>query len=244
VLRITNLVSGIGRVVILKNVSLHIREREIVTLIGANGAGKSTLLNTIAGIVKPREGEIELSGRNVAALSPMSLVRAGIALVPEGRQLFAPLTVMDNLLLGSYHRYTRQSRQDVEEQLDTMLQFFPVLKDRSLQLAGTLSGGEQQMLAIARALMAQPKLLLLDEPSMGLAPKIVEEIFGKIDELRKQNLTVLLVEQNARMALEIADRAYVVETGQIVMEGECADLMRNPEIERAYLGQGNQEIWD
>ncbi len=243
-LRITNLVSGIGRVVILKNVSLHIREREIVTLIGANGAGKSTLLNTIAGIVKPREGEIELSGRNVAALSPMSLVRAGIALVPEGRQLFAPLTVMDNLLLGSYHRYTRQSRQDVEEQLDTMLQFFPVLKDRSLQLAGTLSGGEQQMLAIARALMAQPKLLLLDEPSMGLAPKIVEEIFGKIDELRKQNLTVLLVEQNARMALEIADRAYVVETGQIVMEGECADLMRNPEIERAYLGQGNQEIWD
>lgn len=243
-LRITNLFSLIGRVEILKGISLHVGEQEIVTLIGANGAGKSTILNTIAGLIPARDGMIEFQGDSIAKFSPMKIVRRGIALVPEGRQLFAPLSVIDNLQLGAYPHYSNARKKEYEAQLDMVMDLFPILRKRGHQLAGTLSGGEQQMLAIARALMSEPKLLLLDEPSMGLAPKIVEEIFSTIDTLRKRNLTVLLVEQNARMALELADRGYVVETGQIILEGDCEDLRQNKEIERAYLGKAYKEIWE
>jgi len=244
VLQITNLVSSLGRVEILKGVSLHVREREIVTLIGVNGAGKSTILNTIAGLVPARVGQILWEGKNIARLTPNQIVRRGISLVPEGRQLFSPLSVMDNLLLGFYSRYRRSAKKEMEERMVMLMDLFPILKTRRKQPAGTLSGGEQQMLAIARSLMSDPKLILLDEPSMGLAPRIVEEIFATIRELRSRSLTVLLVEQNARMALDLADRGYVVETGQIVMEGDSRDLKRNREIERAYLGKGYQEIWE
>lgn len=243
-LRITNLVSAIGRVEILKGVSLHVQEGEIVTLIGGNGAGKSTLLNTIAGLVPVRTGQVLFQGVDIARLPPARIVRLGISLVPEGRQLFAPLSVADNLALGAYHDAGRSTKSEIEARMESMLELFPILRGCAHQLAGTLSGGQQQMLAIARALMAHPKLLLLDEPSMGLAPKIVEEIFETIERLRQQNLTVVLVEQNARLALETANRGYVVETGQIVMEGECRDLRRNREIERAYLGKGYREIWE
>ncbi len=242
--RITNLVSYIGRVEILKGISLHVQEKEIVTLIGGNGAGKSTLINTIAGLIPAREGSIEFLEREISKLAPPRIVRSGIALVPEGRQLFASMSVADNLLLGSYCRYSNKNKPEIQEQMESILELFPILQSRSSQLAGTLSGGEQQMLAIGRALMSNPKLILLDEPSMGLAPRIVEEIFETIDQLRKRNLTVMLIEQNARMALELADRGYVVETGQIVMEGDCEDLKRNNEIERAYLGKGYKEIWE
>lgn len=243
-LRIANLVSWIGRVEILKGVSMHVRENEIVTLIGGNGAGKSTLINTIAGLIPARSGTIEFLGRDIARLAPPRIVRQGIALVPEGRQLFASMSVADNLLLGAYSRYSRAARPEIESRMESILELFPILRQRSGQLAGTLSGGEQQMLAIGRALMSDPRLILLDEPSMGLAPRIVEEIFQAVEKLRRQNLTVLLVEQNARMALDIADRGYVVETGQIVMEGDCSDLKRNHEIERAYLGKAYEEIWE
>ena len=243
-LRITNLVSALGRVEILKGVSLHVQEGEIVTLIGGNGAGKSTLLNTIAGLVPVRAGQVLFQGVDIARLSPARIVRLGISLVPEGRQLFAPLSVADNLILGAYHYASRATKPEIEARLERVWDLFPILRGCAQQLAGTLSGGQQQMVSIARALMANPKLLLLDEPSMGLAPMIVEEIFQTIDRLRQQNITVLLVEQNARLALDLANRGYVVETGQIVMEGECQDLRRNREIERAYLGKGYREIWE
>lgn len=243
-LRIANLVTAAGQVEILKGVSLHVQEGETVALIGANGAGKSTLLNTIAGLASVREGELELDGRSLRGLSPEAIVRRGISLVPEGRQLFSSMSVDDNLLLGAYHRYCRRCRDDVARDRETILSLFPILRKRNHQLAGTLSGGEQQMLAIARALMAKPKLLLLDEPSIGLAPKIVEEIFSVIQELKQNQLTVMLVEQNAKLALEFADRAYVIETGQVVMEGDAAELRENSEVKRAYLGKEYQEIWE
>lgn len=243
-LRITNLVSCIGNVEVIKRISLHVREGEIATLIGANGAGKSTLLNTIAGLIVPKEGTVEFEHKNVAGLPAMHIVRRGISLVPEGRQLFASMSVIDNLLLGGYTQFRRISQAEMDEQLRFVFDLFPILKNREQQLAGTLSGGQQQMLAIARAMMSRPKMILLDEPSMGLAPKVVEEIFETIQMLRNRDLTVLLVEQNARLALETADRGYVLETGQIVMEGPCADLKRNREIERAYLGKTYKEIWE
>lgn len=243
-LRVTNLVSCIGRVEIIKGISFHVNEREIVTLIGANGAGKSTLLNTITGLLPASDGEIQFNGKNIARYSPIQTIRCGISLVPEGRQLFSSLSVMDNLILGAYHYYRRSHKKEFEDRLYEIFELFPILKERGEQLAGTLSGGEQQMLAIARALMAHPKLILLDEPSMGLAPRIVDEIFHTIQLLRQRGLTVLLVEQNARLALDIADRGYVIETGQMVMEGECEDLKRNQEIERAYLGKAYKEIWE
>lgn len=243
-LQVSNLVSCIGRVEIIKGLSFHVREKEIVTLIGANGAGKSTLLNTIAGLIHPKQGEIRFDGRSISRLSPMQTAPRGLSLVPEGRQLFASLSVMDNLLLGSYHFYSRSAKDRVNERFAAVFDLFPLLKERGEQLAGTLSGGEQQMLAIARSLMSDPKMILLDEPSMGLAPRIVDEIFRTIDALRQQGLTVLLVEQNARMALDLADRGYVIETGLMVMEGDCRDLKQNREIERAYLGKGYQEIWE
>lgn len=243
-LQITNLVSYLGRVEILKGISIHVQEREIAALIGPNGAGKSTLLNTIAGLVPAYSGEILWNGKNIANLSASQVVRQGITLVPEGRQLFFPMSVMDNLTLGYYSIFRMGCKADLQEQYERVFGLFPILKQRRKQLAGTLSGGEQQMLAIARALMSKPKLILLDEPSIGIAPRLVEEIFEAIESLRKQDLTVLLVEQNARLALDLADRGYVVETGQIVMSGDCSELKLNHEIERAYLGKAYREIWE
>lgn len=240
----TNLTAAIGRVEILKGVSFHVSEGEIVTLIGANGAGKSTLLNVIAGLLPPQGGRLQLAQRDLTRMTPTKMVRLGVALVPEGRQLFSPLSVIDNLVLGAYTQYGRKSKTEIDDQLESILALFPILRERRKQLAGTLSGGEQQMLAIGRALMSGPKLLLLDEPSIGLAPRIIQEIFLTISELRKRGMTILLVEQNARLALDTADRGYVMETGQIVMEGDCADLKRNQEIERAYMGKGRGEIWE
>jgi len=239
-LRIENLTSGYGRIVALKGVSLHVGRGEIVTLIGANGSGKSTLLATLAGLVRPMSGRIFLRGRDVTRLSTEKLVRRGVALVPEGRQLFAPMSVEDNLLLGAYSR-----KGDIfQESLQAVYALFPILNERRTQAAGTLSGGEQQMLAIGRALMSNPSFLLLDEPSMGLAPKVAREIFRSLRELRSNDTGILLVEQNAHLALNMADRGYVIETGQIVLEGESSVLSNNRDVQRAYLGRGYQEGWE
>jgi branched-chain amino acid transport system ATP-binding protein len=239
-LRIENLTSGYGRIVALKGVSLHVAKGEIVTLIGANGSGKSTLLSTLAGLVRPMGGRIQLGDRDVTRLRAEALVRCGVALVPEGRQLFAPMSVEDNLLLGAYAR----KRDGSEESLRTIYDLFPILRERRAQAAGTLSGGQQQMLAIGRALMSRPSLLLLDEPSMGLAPKVAREIFRSLKELRNNDTGILVVEQNAHLALSTADRGYVIETGQIVLEGDCAVLQNNRDVQRAYLGRGYQEGWE
>jgi branched-chain amino acid transport system ATP-binding protein len=233
-----------GLVHVLKNVSLHVDQGEIVTLIGANGAGKTTTLRTISRLHPLREGKILFEGRDISDLTTESLVRLGIAQVPEGRQIFWPLSVKDNLELGGYFVYMVYGKKDLRMSMEEMFDLFPILKQRQKQLAGTLSGGEQQMLAIAMALMAKPKLLLLDEPSMGLAPLIVKEIFRVISALRSQrNLTVLLVEQNANAALNVADRGYVMETGKIILEDRADALRRNQEVKRAYLGKDQKEIW-
>jgi branched-chain amino acid transport system ATP-binding protein len=239
-LRVENLTSGYGRIVALKGVSLHVGRGEIVTLIGANGSGKSTLLSTLAGLVRAMNGRFFLRDRDVTGFSCEALVRRGVALVPEGRQLFAPMTVEENLLLGGYSRGKAERR----EGLDIAYQLFPILKERRWQAAGTLSGGQQQMLAIGRALMSGPSLLLLDEPSMGLAPMIAREIFSSLRQLQKEETAILVVEQNANLALRTADRGYVLETGQIVLEGECESLRNNRDVQRAYLGRGYQEGWD
>ena len=226
----------------LKGVSLHVRSGEIVALIGANGAGKSTLVNTICGMLKPRKGQIEFEGEQIDRLAPEAIVRKGIALVPEGRQVFSTLTVEANLLMGGFvHR--RDGRR-LKEDMEKLYERFPVLKERSRQLAGTLSGGEQQMLAISRALMARPRLLVLDEPSMGLAPLMVKEIFSIVGALRGEGRTILLIEQNARAALHLADRGYVLETGKVVLEGAGGELLEHKEVRRAYLGKGAKPIWD
>jgi branched-chain amino acid transport system ATP-binding protein len=227
-----------GKIHTLKNVSLHVKRGEIVVLIGSNGAGKTTLLSTISGLISPSSGEIIFDGEEVAGQEPERIVRMGISQVPEGRLVFKPLTVEENLFLGSYHRYSLRSRSEIKEDMERIYSIFPVLRKRMRQLAGTLSGGEQQMLAIGRALMARPKLLLLDEPSMGLAPTIIRDIFRYIVELRREyGLTVLLVEQNARSALRIASRGYVIETGRIVLEGSSEELLTNRDVQRAYLGR-------
>lgn len=243
-LQIRNLDSFYGNLQVLKRVSLHIEEGEIVTLLGANGAGKSTLLSSIVGIITNKQGSIMLDDKDITTLPPRVIVREGVSLVPEGRQLFAPLSVVDNLLLGAYQRFRRHSRRRVEDNLQRMFTVFPVLEQRQRQSAGTLSGGEQQMLAIARALMSEPRYLLLDEPSIGLAPRINKDIFSIIVGLRKAGTSIFLVEQNARMALEVADRGYVIETGKIVFEGLSQDLLRNNEVVRAYLGKGYEHVWD
>jgi branched-chain amino acid transport system ATP-binding protein len=231
-----------GSIHALKGVSLHVRAGEMVALIGANGAGKSTLVNTICGLLHPQKGKIELQGKVVDGLSPEAIVRKGIALVPEGRQVFSTLTVESNLEMGAFiHRH---NGQQVREDMTRMFERFPILKERHHQLAGTLSGGEQQMLAISRALMARPQLLVLDEPSMGLAPLVVKEIFSIIQELKNEGKTILLIEQNARAALQIADRGYVLETGKVVLEGEGAMLLEHREVQRAYLGKGARQIWE
>lgn len=237
-LKIRNLRGFYGNLQALKSVSLHIQQGEIVTLIGANGAGKSTLLNCISGIIASKQGQILLNEKNIIDFSPQRIVKEGISLVPEGRQLFTPLSVMDNLLLGAYHRYARKNKTQIEQDLTEIFQTFPILKERERQIAGTLSGGEQQMLAIARALMSRPKLLLLDEPSLGLAPKVCKEIFRTILKLRERGTTIFLVEQNAKVALELAHRGYVLETGKIVTEGSSQELLKNREIVRSYLGRG------
>ncbi len=231
-----------GNIHALKGVSLHVRAGEIVTLIGANGAGKSTLVNTICGMVKPRKGSIELAGATITALPAEEIVRRGIALVPEGRQIFATLSVEDNLIMGGFLH--RRDKRQVSEDMELMYRRFPILEQRKRQLAGTLSGGEQQMLAISRALMSRPSLLVLDEPSMGLAPLIIAEIFNIIDELRREGRTILLIEQNARAALQIADRGYVLETGKVVLQGDGPSLLEHREVQRAYLGKGSKQIWD
>ncbi len=243
-LRIRNLKSFYGHLEALKGVSLHIEEGEIVVLIGANGAGKTTLLNSIAGVISSKKGKISFCGKDITHMSPQRIVKEGISLVPEGRQLFTSLSVMDNLLLGAYQRFKREKRFQIFGDLERIFEFFPIIKERRTQIAGSLSGGEQQMLAIARALMAKPKLLLLDEPSMGLAPKVVKEIFQIILELKKKGTTIFLVEQNAHAALKIADRGYVIETGKVVMQGNSEELLGNQEIKRAYLGRGYQEVWE
>ena len=221
-----------GAIHAIKGISFEVNEGEIVTLIGANGAGKSTTLNTVAGLLRPRTGAMTFDGKNLIATPCNKTVSLGMALCPEGRRIFQQMTVRENLEMGGFTRPAAEIPASMEE----MFQRFPRLKEREKQIAGTLSGGEQQMLAIARAMMSKPRLLMLDEPSMGLAPILVEQIFDIIKELHAAGVTILLVEQNAQMALSIADRAYVLETGKIIMSGAADDLLHNDDVRKAYLG--------
>ena len=236
-LRVRNLDAGYGSLSVLRHVSLHVKQGEIVTIIGANGAGKTTLLRAITGLLRARSGEVLFQDKDISLLRPEDIVSRGCSLVPEGRQVFATMPVQENLLLGAYVQYRRGRHAEARQDLEQVYSLFPVLRQRQHQLAGTLSGGEQQMLAIGRALMARPSLIMLDEPSMGLAPLIVRDIFAIIKRLGSEGKTVLLVEQNARSALRIAHRGYVLETGRIVLEGAAEDLLANREIQRAYLGK-------
>ncbi|AYV73070.1 ABC transporter ATP-binding protein [Bacillus sp. PK3-056] len=222
-----------GNIQALKGVTLDIKEGEIVTLIGANGAGKSTLLKTLSGLIKPKKGSIEYLGKSIAGKPAQSIVKAGMSHVPEGRRVFSNMTVEENLELGAF---LRKDKQEIQMNLQKVYEIFPRLFERKKQLAGTLSGGEQQMLAMGRAIMAKPKLLLLDEPSMGLAPIIVRTIFQVIQEINEEGTTVLLVEQNAHMALSIAHRGYVIETGKVVLSGSAQELQESDELKQAYLG--------
>jgi branched-chain amino acid transport system ATP-binding protein len=224
-----------GNIHALKGISLTVDEGEIVTLIGANGAGKTTTLNTVCGILKPRSGTIWLEGKEIHTMPAHEIIGMGVAQAPEGRRIFGRLTVRENLEMGAY---TRNDAEGIHQDMERVFEIFPRLEERITQLGGTLSGGEQQMLAIGRALMARPRVILLDEPSMGLAPLLVEEIFRVVRQLNDEGTTVLLVEQNALMALSVADRGYVLETGQVVLEGSASDLQENPEVQRAYLGGG------
>ena len=220
-LRVRNLRTGYGSLEVVKGVSFHVAGGEIVALIGANGAGKTSLLNAVVGLLPPWQGDVRIDGRTVTGAPAWRAVTAGAVLVPEGRQIFPDMTVLENLVIGGYHN-----------------------RERLRQPGGTLSGGEQQMLAIARGLMARPRLLLLDEPSLGLAPLIVEEVFETVATLRERGVTVCMVEQNAVAALEVADRGYVLETGELILEGGSEDLLENPEVRRAYLGKGYKEVWE
>jgi branched-chain amino acid transport system ATP-binding protein len=240
--RIRNIRAGYDGLEILHGVSLHVDAGEIVTIIGANGAGKSTLLNALAGVVRPTSGSTLFAGSEIAGLPAEAVAARGCLLVPEGRQIFGDLSVWENLLLGAYLRVRGEGRKKIERDMEDVFRLFPILASRREQAAGTLSGGEQQMLALGRALMAKPSLLMLDEPSIGLAPLIVREIFTVIGTLRRQGATVLLVEQNARAALSIADRGYVMETGRIMVEGSAAELAGNHDVRRAYLGREYRRI--
>ncbi len=235
-LKIRNLASGYGKIKVLKNISMHVDPGEIVTILGANGAGKTTLLSTIAGLVKANSGEVEFKGTNILKTKAASIPGLGCVMVPEGRQVFATMTVEENLLLGG-HVVQKQGKHVLAELMEHQYELFPILRDRKDQLAGTLSGGEQQMLAMGRALMSKPSLVMMDEPSTGLAPLIVKEIFQIIVRLRDEGNTVLLVEQNAKAALGIADRGYVLETGKILVQGPAEDLLANKDVQRAYLGR-------
>ncbi len=231
ILKITDLRVNYGGIEAVKGISFDVPEGEIVTLIGANGAGKSSTLRTISGLVKPKSGKIEFRGTDITGKDPTSIMQSGITLVPEGRRIFPDLTVLENLRVGAYIR-----KDDISADLDWVYELFPRLKERSWQAGGTLSGGEQQMLAVARALMSRPKIIMMDEPSLGLAPLIVRDIFDIIREINRQGVTVLLIEQNANMALKTADIGYVMETGSITMSGSGAELLENEAVKDAYLG--------
>ncbi len=233
ILKVTGLNVNYGAIHAIHNVSLTVNEGEIVSLIGANGAGKTTILHTITGLTKAASGSVLFEGAELLATEPHKIVTMGMAHVPEGRHVFAQMTVTENLEMGAYFR---RDKDQVEKDMADVLRRFPRLRERSRQLAGTLSGGEQQMLAVGRALMSHPRILLLDEPSMGLSPLLVKEIFTTIEDVNRDGVTILLVEQNAKMALSIADRAYVLETGDVVMEGEGAAMLKDDNVRKAYLG--------
>jgi branched-chain amino acid transport system ATP-binding protein len=235
-LRLDDVSTYHDRICALDLVNLKVKRGEIVTLIGANGAGKTTLLNTVCGVLAPKRGKIYFDGKPISQLSAEAMVELGVSHVPERRQVFSTMSVMDNLLLGAYRRRDSQVHQDIERTFE----LFPLLKNRGKQAAGTLSGGEQQILAIARGMMSRPKLLLLDEPSVGLAPMIVREILRIVQDLRARGTTILLVEQNAKAALQVADRGYVLETGRIVLEGTAQELIENEGVQKAYLGKNNR----
>ncbi len=222
-----------GAIHALKNLSLDVEQGSIVTLIGANGAGKTTALKTISGILRPSSGAVLYKGKDITKTAPENIVALGISQVPEGRRVFQTMSVLENLEMGAY---LRSNKKEIQKDMENVFARFPRLKERRKQEAGTLSGGEQQMLAIGRALMAQPELLLMDEPSMGLAPLLVKEIFDIIKDINSRGTTILLVEQNANMALSIADKAYVIETGEIVLEGSAEQLLKSEEVKKAYLG--------
>jgi branched-chain amino acid transport system ATP-binding protein len=230
-----------GNIHALRGVSLHVNQGEIVTLIGANGAGKTTVLRTISGLTPASRGSVTFEGRDLTRAAAEEIVRAGISHVPEGRKIFSTLSLRDNLEVGGF---IRRNKKAVQADMDRFREKFPILADRWNQMAGTLSGGEQQVLAITRALMARPRLLILDEPSMGLSPLLVKETFKIIKTLRAEGTTILLIEQNARAALHIADRGYVLETGKIVLQGKCRMLLEHEEVKRAYLGKGYREVWE
>jgi branched-chain amino acid transport system ATP-binding protein len=233
-LKIDNLVVSYGGIEALKGISLEVEDGKIVTLVGANGAGKSTMLRSIMGLVKPKSGSIKYNDKDLLAQKTKNMVNNGIVLVPEGRRVFSNLTVIENLKIGAF---TRNDEKNIKSDIEWVYSLFPRLKERSWQSAGTLSGGEQQMLAVGRALMSRPKLLMMDEPSLGLAPLVVKDIFNIIKEIHKQGVTVLLIEQNANAALHIADIGYVIETGNIKLKGSGKELLTNEEVKKAYLGE-------
>ncbi|MGA2959796.1 MAG: ABC transporter ATP-binding protein [Thermodesulfobacteriota bacterium] len=229
---------------VLNGISLSVNRGETLAVLGRSGTGKSVLLRIIIGLETPDSGSVCIHGQNIAGLPAERILRLGVGQVPEGRQIFAPLSVLDNLVLGGYVRFKGEGKKEVFQDLESIYELFPVLRERQKQRAGTLSGGEQQMVAIGRSMMARPKVLLLDEPSLGLAPLVVSGIFKAIRQLQTRGTTILLVEQNAKAALKVADRGYVLETGRIIMEGETEDLLNNKEVQRAYLGKEYREVWE
>jgi len=233
-LKVENLKVNFGGIEAVKGISFEVNEGEIVTLIGSNGAGKSTTLRAISGLVKPSDGKIIFEGEDITKIGSSEIVSKGITLCPEGRRIFPDLTVIENIKIGAYLR-----NDDLSQDIEKCHRLFPILKEREKQLAGTLSGGEQQMLAVARSLMSKPKIMMLDEPSLGLAPLIVKDIFNILKEINEEGVTILLIEQNANMALRLADKAYVLETGTIAMQGTGKELLDNPKIKEAYLGKKN-----
>ena len=236
-LKVSGIETYYGKIQALKDINLEVHEGQVVTLLGANGAGKTTTMKTITGLLKPKRGKVEFLGEDITGLRPDQLLGKGIALVPEGRAILSSMSVYENLEMGAYHRKDKDIKKDIE----TVMAQFPILEERRDQLGGTLSGGQQQMLAIARALLSKPKLLLLDEPSMGLAPLIVADIFKLIREIKNDGTTVLLVEQNAKQALKVADYGYVMETGKVIINGKAKDLLEDPRIVEAYLGKRASE---
>ena len=241
-LKVRNLESGYDGLRVLKGISMHIFSGEIIAIIGANGAGKTTMMNTLAGFVKPTAGSINFQDADITGSRPEEIVFQGCALVPEGRKLFPRMTIRENLNLGAYPLYKTGQKTRVKDGLDLVFSLFPKLKEREKQIAGTMSGGEQQMLAIGRALMSFPRLIMLDEPSMGLAPLVVKDIFNSLLQLRQEGKTILVVEQNAKAILKIADRGYVMETGSIILEGTGSDLLNNKDVQRAYIGKEYKSI--